>query len=458
MYAVVEELERRAAEAAKSNDHATALDILKEALSAYRSLPLTDTMREHYLLTRVGCSAQECGQLEIARRYHEEALRLLRHASEPEYRQLATTLHDLGDTHLQRAEPQIAQIYLSESASWFHRICDYETAAHVVFDLAELVKDRGEWVEAQSCYRECLKLTRLFNGSSAHKILVLCSLAELVVDYAGVEPASSYFTNALSIAEDGNLTPEGFMAWDQLGLTAERLKDDDTAVRCGETALRLARTAEKPEDIARVLFNLGRYEAQRGNGDIALRYLEESSKTFCSLNEVESAAHVASALGHLAHGRCDYDRALGCFKESLRQLYGLRRRDYAIRQIYHIAVLFYLADRYPAACRYFGAVERLCEEVSGSQALSSDERQYIADIRKWAVEGRGRLPHARYWNEGRALSYSAAVEQALAESWERKSGFRWPLLFGRRGAQEKTASNTACPAPTPGSEESERSR
>ena len=54
MYAVVEELERRAAEAGESGNHTAALHLFREALTTYRSTDITDVWREHYLLICIG--------------------------------------------------------------------------------------------------------------------------------------------------------------------------------------------------------------------------------------------------------------------------------------------------------------------------------------------------------------------------------------------------------------------
>ena len=57
-------------------------------------------------------------------------------------------LHYLGDTHIQRDEPAIARIYLTESADIFVGLRDYGEAVHLLYDLATFAKDDSDRDEA----------------------------------------------------------------------------------------------------------------------------------------------------------------------------------------------------------------------------------------------------------------------------------------------------------------------
>ncbi len=224
----------------------------------------------------------------------------------------------------------------------------------------------------------------------------------------------------------------------------------EQAQRANEESLALFRAAEDESGIAELLHRTGINTLMLGDPELAQEQLEESLALFRKLGSARGEAEAIGALGYVAHGVRDFERALGLFGRSEemaaevgftwwelsmiayaadcefelgridesertdRRALELARqiddRQALIYSLAHVARNAAVRGDARRAGRLWGALEAEAERAPVGQ-WEAEREKYAEGLT--AVHG-AEFAHAR--DEGRLLSFEAAVSEALGSA------------------------------------------
>jgi predicted ATPase len=260
--------------------------------------------------------AEAQGDLEAARRFHEESLALRREIGDPD--RIARSLVGLGVLARQRGDLKEARSLLQEALEALQRAGDASEAAGVLLQLGVIRVLEGDYAEAGPELQESLNLFRKLG------------------DDAGS-------ANALQ----------------SLGFLAMSTGDLATAIARFEESLKLWRALGNQRMIATDLANLG--EARHLNGELedAETHLREASELFESLGDRGGWGFAISQLGLLALDRGNAEQARKLLVEGLRLRWQAGERGAAADTLEALAAVSWRLDDAECAAELLHAAELL---------------------------------------------------------------------------------------------------
>jgi predicted ATPase len=290
--------------------------------------------------------AEAQGDLDSARRFHEEALALRREIGDVD--RIARSLVGLGVLARQRGDLKEARSLLQEALETLQRVGDASEAAGVLLQLGVIRMLEGNYAEAGPELQESLNLFRKL-GDDAGSANALQSL--------------------------------GFLA-----LSTGELA---TAIERFEESLKLWRALGNQQMIATDLANLG--EARHLNGELedAETHLREARELFETLGDRGGWGFAVSQLGLLALDRGDAEHARKLLVEGLRLRWQVGERGAAADTLEALAEATWRLGDETCAGELFHAASRLRDETGFARQPVYEKRyESVLD----AIADRNRSP------------------------------------------------------------------
>jgi predicted ATPase len=331
------------------------------------------------VLSGAGNLAHDQGDLAQAQALHETALALWRELGDKSG--IAASLNNLGRLAHDRGELDQAQALREEALALRRELGDQRGIAVSLDNLGNLAHDRGDLAQAQTLHEESLLLARKLG-------------------------------NKTGIAASLN----------NLGNVAHDRGDLARAAALHEESLLLAQELGHKWGVARSVGNLG--TVARAQGDLARAQVlyEKALALRRELGDKPGMANSLSNLADLAHDQGDLAQAQALYEEALVLGSELGDKQGIAGCLEDLAAVAQAGQRPMRAARLFGAAAALREAIgaplSASELAHLDRR--VAEVRSHL----GESAYAAAWAAGRALSWQAAVSEAMAPADEVTSGMR----------------------------------
>ncbi|MDP9369216.1 MAG: tetratricopeptide repeat protein [Chloroflexota bacterium] len=189
------------------------------------------------------------------------------------------------------------------------------------------------------------------------------------------------------------------------------MREVDRAEQILTEALKLSRRLGDEKGAARALGNLGEVARWRGDLEAAEAGYEQALQIHRRVGWRQLAANNLLNLGLVGRQRANRARAVRHYRDALAEAQALEDRETVAYALAGLAGMSGEAGDFQRAARLLGAVEALLETIGA--ALEHSERE-LADAD--TVAARTALGEERFaaaWEAGRALTWEAAVTEAL---------------------------------------------
>ena len=200
-----------------------------------------------------------------------------------------------------------------------------------------------------------------------------------------------------------------------LGVAAYQLGDFVQAAAWMETSLALFEEGGNHAETAEVLAHLGSIAGYQGNGERAVRLLDEAQALFQAQPDMGTGG-IALTLrfrGKLAQQQGAWARAQAAYEESLRLQRGMGGKWEMVACLEGLAGVADGQDQAGRAARVWGAAEAQRERM-GAPVPPAERARYAAAVAHTRA-ALGEAGYAAAWAEGRALTLEQAIAYALDE-------------------------------------------
>jgi predicted ATPase/DNA-binding XRE family transcriptional regulator len=197
-----------------------------------------------------------------------------------------------------------------------------------------------------------------------------------------------------------------------LSFAARSRGDRDTAVTEAEAALALFRVLPSRRWLAASTRRLGIERLGRGEYDRAETLFAESLEMFRQIGDAPAIAMALFNLASTARGQGDLTRAASLLREALVREAALDRRWMIAQNLAGLADVALARGQTSRAVRLLGAADALAEAIGFSRYAGARDAHdgVTASARRAMSED----AVAAAWQEGRALPFRAAIDEALA--------------------------------------------
>jgi predicted ATPase/DNA-binding SARP family transcriptional activator len=305
------------------------------------------------------------GELEPARRYHEENLALVTAANDT--MGIAVALSSLGLVSFRQGDNDAAIAYYRQGLQGLRQLDDRRRIAVALLNLALAVRASGDYAEATELLAE--------SGTIFGEIH----------DQQGV----------------GNVRHSQ-------SLLAKGVGDYALARRYAEESLQIDRAVGHFKGIATGLHTLGEIAIYERDWDASDRYLNEAANAFRSIGARDSVCATVQSLAELETSRGNVVAARDYLREALQVQVDLENRAGMIDSLRGAARLEILEGRPARAARLLAAVfeETTRRGAAFAPAMHREFDGFVADVRA----ALGDTAFEAAWAEGTALGLRPAVE------------------------------------------------
>ena len=197
---------------------------------------------------------------------------------------------------------------------------------------------RGDWTEAESCFREALLLSKQEKNN---------------------------FSTAFDLGS--------------LGCIARERGNWDEAERLFRQSLELQEELGDRSGMASSWGQLGDIERNRGNWDAAERLYRQSLELREELGDRSSASEVTCDMGTNELQRGNFEEAEIWFTKALKQLEALGKLDYIAECNFRLAQLWQRRNNSERAQRHYAIAHKIYTELGAKKDLERIEREFISD-------------------------------------------------------------------------------
>jgi predicted ATPase len=221
-------------------------------------------------LRYAGVIAAECGELDRARPFLEEALALMRRLGQPAWS--AAALNSLANVDLEQGHYERARALFQESIAVLGEDAPDEHRSSPLSGLGDAARALGDYERARACYEESLAIYRRGNDErhSAQRLSDLGILACCEGDPVMAEPL--FQQSLATFQEYGDKAGIG-TALQGLGDVALLREEHATAGRYYRESLTIFREIGRRQHIAAVLERLARLAAAEADPTVSVRLL-----------------------------------------------------------------------------------------------------------------------------------------------------------------------------------------
>lgn len=324
--------------------------------------------------------------------------------------------------------------HLAEGRRWLAAVLEATPAEHpslgrsplrarTLAAAGALAHDQSDYPLAGTLLHESVALWRELTskpvsaaGSGTHArdlAHALLCLANVRLDESQADAALPLYQEALGLYREAGDHRGAAMALSNLGvLYLERGEPDQAAERLAES-IRLKRSLGNPYGLAMSLESLGNLERSRGNRERALELCREALELRRELGHRLGIAMSLNNLGHLLLETGDPHGAACKLHESLELFMELEEPRSAVEALTGLAGTSAALGRHEAAARLLAAMEAQ-RERRGFEPRPCEK----VVLKRWLGEVRSVLEPNRLealWQEGRVLSFEAALQTARSE-------------------------------------------
>ncbi len=350
------------------SDYTQARPFLEESLSIWRDLG--DKKGTAAALNNQGWLAFQLGDFGAARALSEEALLLNRELGEK--RGVAVALFNLGSVALHCSEYPTALSLFEESLALRREIGDRRGCAYVQVTMTWVEYQRGNHERAEVILGEALAVLRELNDSQ-------------------------------------------FIAWalSMQGIVAHDLGEFERARVVLEESVSLSRDVGNKVIIAWALSNLADVLHSQGEMASAVALLDEGICLWRAIGNGWGLPPALHSRGCIALTLRDYERASALFQESLELWSKMGTKRGVADSLEGFASLALAGSKLERGARLYGAAEALRQAIGAPRPPRSrpDYERDIAAIH----HGLGGEGFTRGWEEGRAMTFEQACEEARRE-------------------------------------------
>ena len=168
----------------------------------------------------------------------------------------------------------------------------------VLMDLANLLRNRGEYDEAERLYRESLRVKESLEDSRSVAV-TQSSLADLLRNRGEYDEAERLYWESLAVKESLGDSREVAVTQSSLADLLQNRGEYDEAERLLESALNICRDIRELQGVAVCQMKLGVLKAMRGNREEGIALLHEARQGLLAIGLGNWAAQVDEILGQM---------------------------------------------------------------------------------------------------------------------------------------------------------------
>jgi predicted ATPase/DNA-binding SARP family transcriptional activator/Tfp pilus assembly protein PilF len=382
---------------------------LEESLAIVRALdrwPDTATLLQH-----LGRLAVTQGEYETAEARLQESLAKSREMGAKQG--ICGSLVGLGDVAVARAEHGAARSFYEESLEIARELGDRSSIAWSSRALGTVDRLQGNSAAARALYEESLAICREL-GNQRLIADSLHGLGLIASDQGDDEAAQRLLQESLAIQQALGNRLERATILRGLAEVDRRLGGEESAWRRYEESLSIARELEDRPGIAGSLCGLGALALQRDDPQAARALLDESLAIFRRLTHHRGITQARMGLAAVALSEGEHRRAGSLYRECLATLRKAEERPLIAYTLEGLATVAAREGNAARAVRWLGAAAALRETLGIPVPLALRTRQEAE--RPALCAALGEAPFTAAWDAGRALTWEAAADEALASN------------------------------------------
>ncbi|MHA1963500.1 MAG: tetratricopeptide repeat protein [Candidatus Thorarchaeota archaeon] len=229
--------------------------------------------RKSKLLSHTGIIHWYRGELEQAKDYHEESLRLNEERDDKEG--ISTSLNNLGLVYWTKGDFDQATDYYKQGLAISEELDDENAVARILNNLANICATNGELDQALEYIQQSLEIKERLST----KMDLSSSLVNIGVIYrlmGDLEKATEYYNKSLAIQKDLSIGPEFALALHNLGEVYSIKGELDYALEFFQRSLLIYDDMGAKEGTALALGNIGECHRRKGNPESAVEYYQRS--------------------------------------------------------------------------------------------------------------------------------------------------------------------------------------
>ncbi len=211
-----------------------------------------DCYRKGKLLHKIGVSHYGLLQDEKAIQYYEEVVfKVWKDCAEVPPSERANTIYNMGVSYQYLDQMDVAKKYIDEALYIFENDSEYSRLdlADTYYGVGKFYHDINDAFRAELYYQNAINLYQDFDNTEAWRFEVLNELTDISRNFKEYNKAKKYIAKALSIYSSSPTTIDPLnLAWVYLnaGTTYFELKDYDTTRQMAENALEILSEEKEP--------------------------------------------------------------------------------------------------------------------------------------------------------------------------------------------------------------------
>ena len=387
-----------------------ACQLSEESLQLHRDLGPSGQQGAAHALWNLAQGASYEEDLERAREFAEQSMRLFREAGDRFG--VAQCLDHLGSYALIRGNFPESQKIWEEDLALRRELEDKDGIAWVLSCLGNLELWKGKYEQASLLYTESRNVFRE-TGNQWAVSMALSGMGSVMLAQGDFERAAKLYEEALSYGREmGDQNTIAGRRYD-LAKVAWSTGDYDQAAKMYEETLRIVRSLDNKGAMAGALYDLGSVAWAQGKLDLAVKRFEESLAIGRASEGHYTIAYALAGLGKVAYSRGQLDNARTLYKEAL-TLFREESNQWNIAYFLEASAELAVAEgAMEQAAGLFGATDRIYAQLRF--LLSPLERQHHDQHLAAARAALGEEVFATLWEEGRAMTMEQAIAFALRE-------------------------------------------
>ena len=283
--------------------------------------------------------------------------------------------------------------------------------ARALFAAGVLAYRQSDYTQAEDCFESSLQLRREI-GDQVGIAFCLNNLGNVALDRGDYAHATALYMQALELRRASKDDWGIASSLNNLGNAAADQGEYARATQLYEQSLALYRQLDDRWSIASTLNNLGEVTQRLGEWRRAERLLRENLALRRELGDERGIALALGNLASLAIAQADWQPAGDLLKESLSRFKRVVDKADVASRFESLALVLNAQAQPGRAARLFGAAEVVRETIH-APLKPNELDDYEAEVEKVRAQ-LGEPAFTTAWTEGRAMSFDAAVAEALS--------------------------------------------
>lgn len=310
-----------------------------------------------------------------------------------------------AQAHLGFADYDSAQSLYQQALTTSQTIHADDLRASSLGYLGDVAYALGQWEEAQRLYQNSLEIYHTINDQ-AGITRTLNSLGNVAYELDDQETAKRYYQESLVLAREigEEWGMAGAVRTQSMPVITANHADLNNARAMLEKTLASHTEEGNRHGIASALFNLGETAVKEGDYETALKHFEEAARMRRNLEDVEGLAQVLEHLGQVNTLHGDYQAAWTNLREALSSVTAIDNRAMGTHILMRIAHLLIAEEKHSDALELLAYL--LYSPESG-ETLQDQAEQLIFDVEDQLDPDKVEM----VWESGKSKTYDQVIKQ-----------------------------------------------